>query len=67
MSEKIPDLADHHIFMLNKEIDADSAGEVINFIMTRNLMNVKPKHIRLIINSPGGDLAHAFALIDIMK
>ena len=42
---------------------------VIDFILRKNLMptNVRPKHLTLIINSPGGELPSALALIDTMK
>lgn len=64
---EIPCLEDHHYFLFNKEFDATSCGEAMEFIIVRNLMSRgKPKAIKMIINSPGGEVASAFALIDTM-
>jgi len=40
---------------------------VIRFILEKNLEKTKIDHLKLIINSYGGDLHHAFAIIDIMN
>lgn len=67
---KIPTLADHHYYLFNKEFDATSCGELMTFIIERNLItaeNDRPDCIRVMLNSPGGDLASAFALIDVME
>ena len=67
-STDIPSLEDNHYFLFNKEIDSESTGEAIRFILERNLMiKNKPKFMKMIINSPGGETAGAFALIDTMK
>lgn len=67
-STNIPSLEDHHYFLFNKEVDSDSCGDALRFILERNLMKKdRPKFIKMIINSPGGDLNAAFALIDTMK
>ena len=65
----IPDIEEHHYFLFNKEFDAESTGEAIKFIIARNLMIGKdrPKLMKMIINSPGGDVSSAFALIDTIK
>lgn len=63
----IPSLEDHNYYLFNKEFDADSTGSAIRFILERNLTKDKPKWIKMIINSPGGSLSSAFALIDTMK
>lgn len=46
-----------------------STKPVIEFIIEKNLLapNDRPDEITLIINSPGGDVGSAFALIDTMK
>jgi ATP-dependent Clp protease protease subunit len=65
---KIPTLEENHIFLFNKDFDAASTGEAIRFILERNLMKKDhPKFIKMIINSPGGEVASCFALIDVMR
>jgi ATP-dependent Clp protease protease subunit len=64
----VPNIEDHHYLLFNKEFDSESTGEAIQFIIARNLMTKnRPKFMRMIINSPGGEVAGAFALIDTMK
>lgn len=64
----IPSIEDHHYLLFNKEFDASSCGDAMEFIIARNLMRKdRPKHMKMIINSPGGDVSSAFALIDTMK
>lgn len=64
----IPSLDSHHYYLFNDTFDAKTTGDLIKFILERNLMpKNKPKQIKLLINSPGGELASAFALIDTMK
>lgn len=65
---EIPSLENCHYFLFNKTFDNSSTGEAIRFILERNLMvkNI-PTQIKMIINSEGGDLTSAFALIDTMK
>lgn len=65
---EIPSLDEHHYFLFNKEFDASSCGEAMEFIIVRNLMRKdKPKVMKMLINSPGGEVSSAFALIDTMK
>lgn len=47
----------------------ESTKPVVNWIIEKNLMpkNERPKELTLIINSPGGSVHAAFALIDVMK
>ena len=67
-ASNIPSLEDHHYLMFNKEFTNDSTGDAIEFIIERNLMRKdRPKCIKMIINSPGGSLSAAFALVDTMK
>ena len=64
----IPTLEDNHYYLFNEDFNRKSTGELIKFIIERNLMPAnKPKMMKLIINSPGGELTSAFALIDTMK
>jgi len=67
-TSNIPSIADHHYFMFFKDFDATNASEAIEFILARNLMKKdRPKMMKLLINSPGGEVSSAFALIDTMK
>lgn len=64
----IPSLDDHHIMMFFKEFDSGSVEEAIEFILVRNLMKKnQPKFMKMLINSPGGEVSSAFALIDTIK
>jgi ATP-dependent Clp protease protease subunit len=64
----IPNLSDHHYFMLFSEFNSDTAADAIEFIIARNIMRKdRPKFIKMVINSPGGEVASAFSIIDTMK
>ena len=64
----IPSIEDHHYLLFNKEFDSSSCGDALEFILARNLMKKdRPKMIKMIINSPGGEVSAAFSLIDTMK
>ena len=64
----VPNIEDHHYLMFNKDFTPDSSADAIEFIIARNLMRKdRPKFIKMIINSPGGEVPSAFALIDTMK
>jgi len=60
-------LLDNHIHFINGEIDEDVIKEAIKWILYENLEKNKDKVLTLYINSCGGSLTDAFALIDIMK
>ena len=62
-------VGDHGIFILSDEITHTNTSDAIEFILECNLMQKKDRleNITLIINSPGGDLTAAFALIDIIQ
>lgn len=65
---KIATLEDNHYYLFNDDFDSKSCGNAIKFIIERNLMTKnKPRMIKMIINSPGGSVTSAFALIDTMK
>jgi len=59
-------LLENSIHLLYGEIDEDSVGEIVKWILYENL-DAKEKILTLYINSTGGDLYQAFALIDIMR
>jgi len=64
----IPSIEDHHYYIFSSTFDAGSTSDAMRFIIARNLMNRdKPKCIKMLINSPGGEVPSAFALIDTMK
>ena len=62
-----PSVEECGIFLLMDEISDSSCKDVISFIISKNLVKPYPKYLQLIINSGGGDLQAAFALIDTMK
>jgi len=51
------------------EFESKSIRSVIEWILRNNFLpaSKRPEYLNLIINSPGGDLNSAFALIDVMK
>jgi len=55
------------IFLLMDEISDTSCKDVISFIISKNITKPYPKYLQLVINSTGGDLNSAFAVIDTMK
>ena len=65
----IPNIEDHHYYIFSSDFDASSTSDAMKFIIARNLMVGKdrPKMMKMIINSPGGEVPSAFALIDTMK
>ena len=67
--KEVSGLADAGLHLLMDEISIGSAQVAIEWILEANFKNVEKKHkeLNLVICSPGGDLAAAFALIDVMK
>lgn len=64
----IPNIEDHHYLLFFKEFDPSSAENAIEFIISRNLMRKgRPPHMKMLINSPGGEVGSAFSIIDTMK
>ncbi|OUU18597.1 MAG: hypothetical protein CBC05_01670 [Crocinitomicaceae bacterium TMED45] len=60
-------LIDNDIHYLSGEIAEENVAKAIKWIVTANL-NKKPKRtLKLYINSTGGDLYEAFALIDVIR
>lgn len=66
---KKPTIGDRGIYLFADDFDSESTSKAITFILNKNILPKKdrPENLTLIINSPGGDLNSAFALIDIMK
>jgi len=69
MDDKKPDRKDLEEFgikILSGEVDDDSAGEVMQFVLEANLNKAFP-HLTLILNSPGGCVASGMAIVDTIK
>ena len=62
-----PSVEECGIFLLMDEISDSTCKDVIQFIISKNISKPYPKYLQLIINSGGGDLQAAFAVIDTMK
>jgi ATP-dependent Clp protease protease subunit len=61
-------LANNGMMVLMGGIDADTVKPVIEWILHENFVRKKKfKELLLMICSDGGDLSHAFALIDVMR
>jgi ATP-dependent Clp protease protease subunit len=60
-------LLDNGIHFLLGEIDDANISEAIKWIVYENLDKKQEKVLTLYINSSGGDLYQAFALIDVMR
>jgi ATP-dependent Clp protease protease subunit len=56
-----------HTHFINGEINEDTIEFAIKWLLYENLENKSDKLLTLYINSPGGSLCDAFALIDLMK
>jgi len=60
-------LLENNTFFINGEINEDSIGNAVKWLIYENLDDSKEKLLTLYINSTGGDLYQAFGLIDVMK
>ena len=60
-------LLKNSVFFLTGEIEEENVNKCIKWITYENLDNKADKMLTLYVNSTGGDLYQAFALIDIMK
>lgn len=60
-------LLEKSVFFLTGEITEENISECIKWIVYENLETKSPRNLTLYINSEGGDLYQAFALIDIMR
>jgi len=55
------------VYLFMEEVNTETCKELISFILTKSFQRPRPKSLQIIINSPGGDLNAAFAVIDIMR
>jgi ATP-dependent Clp protease protease subunit len=62
-----PSPEDSGIYLFMDAVNETSCKDLINFIFTKNLSNPKLKHLQIVINSGGGDLSSAFAVIDVIN
>ncbi len=60
-------LLENSTHFINGEIDEDSVGAAVKWLIYENLDASKEKILTLYINSTGGDLYQAFRLIDVMR
>ena len=65
--EKINPIWDSGNFILMSGITDESCLMAINFIQYHNMKESPLDRLTLVINSPGGSVSAAFALIDVMK
>lgn len=56
-----------HTYFLNGEINEDNISKACRWLIYENMKLGTPKTLTLIINSTGGNVAEAFALIDLMR
>ena len=63
------DLDHNNVYLFMDQFISSSVKPIIDFILRKNFLpqSARPEYLTLIINSPGGDLNAAFALIDVMK
>jgi ATP-dependent Clp protease protease subunit len=63
-----PTLKDKGIYLLNGAFNNDSAGKIVTWILEANIATKRDyDHLTLVINSPGGSVSAAFAIIDTMR
>lgn len=67
LNDEIDETASPGICLLFGEVNAEVAQGISEWILTENLMENAPEILTLMINSPGGDLAAAFAIIEVMN
>jgi ATP-dependent Clp protease, protease subunit len=69
MSDQIDHLESNNVYLFMEDFNNKSVKPVIEWVLRKNLAPTKdrPKHLTLMINSPGGQMHSAFALIDVMK
>ena len=60
-------LLENNTYFINGEINEDSIGACVKWLIYENLDTSREKILTLYINSTGGDLYQAFGLIDVMK
>ena len=65
--DKINPLWESGNFVFMTGVNDESCLQAINFIQFHNMRQSPLEALTLIINSPGGSVSSAFALIDVMK
>lgn len=62
-------LESHGVYLFMEEFDNQTVADAIRFVLEKNLLprNERPGNLTFVINSPGGDMNNAFALIDTIK
>ena len=60
-------LLDQDVHYLSGEITEENVAKAIKWILSANLAKKPKRTLQLYVNSTGGDLYEAFALIDVMK
>lgn len=65
--EPVP-LEENNICWLNSDIEGSVTGYVVKFLLEKHYQkDNKPDHIKMIVNSQGGDIYDGFAIIDTMN
>ena len=67
LNDEIEEAASPGICLLYGEVNSEVAQGISEWILSENLSENPPEVLTLMINSPGGDLAAAFAIIEIMN
>lgn len=67
LTEDVAENASPGIALLFSDINPDIAQDICSWILTENLAEDPAELLTLVINSPGGELASAFAIIEIMR
>ena len=67
VEDGINDITKHGVYLLMGEISPETIKPVIEWIIKNNLYVDPFERLSLLINSPGGSVTDAFALIDVMK
>ena len=62
-----PSPEDSGVYLFMDAVNETSCKDLIGFIFTKNLGTPRPKNLQVVINSGGGDLNSAFAVIDVIK
>jgi len=65
----LPTLEDNNLYLFCEDFESKTVAPVISWILRNNFLpnSKRPEYLTLVINSPGGDLNAAFALIDTIK
>ena len=55
------------VYLFMEEVTQETCKELISVIFTKSWQRPSPNCLQIVINSPGGDLNAAFAVIDAMN